>query len=304
MTAPLAFDDRGAGPAVVLIHGHPFNRSMWALQHQALSGRFRVVCPDLRGYGESAATEGTVTMRELAADVEALLDELEIDAAAVVGLSMGGLVAMELAIANPGRWWALGLVATTAAPVTEAERRERLATAETIDAEGMQSVVDSMGPRLFGAGVDSNVVDRVAKMMQTTNPLGAAAALFEPAWSTRTVEDDPSAPFFNDTPKYVVSSTLTEPTWRNSEILGPYDPGAIRRLKDEVEGDVYTSGSGMLVRAMLADGLVDELHLFVYPLARATGNRLFGEDEPVKLELAHAEKLENGAVYLNYRPAG
>jgi len=177
VTAPLAFDDRGAGPAVVLIHGHPFNRSMWALQHQALSGRFRVVCPDLRGYGESAATEGTVTMRELAADVEALLDELEIDAAAVVGLSMGGLVAMELAIANPGRWWALGLVATTAAPVTEAERRERLATAETIEAEGMQSVVDSMGPRLFGAGVDSNVVDRVAKMMQTTNPLGAAAAL-------------------------------------------------------------------------------------------------------------------------------
>jgi dihydrofolate reductase len=53
---------------------------------------------------------------------------------------------------------------------------------------------------------------------------------------------------------------------QNSKIIGPYDPNAIRSLTDEVEGDLYTSGSGTLVRAMLADGLVDELHLFVYPL--------------------------------------
>jgi hypothetical protein len=80
--------------------------------------------------------------------------------------------------------------------------------------------------------------------------------MFEPAWSTRTVEDDPGAPFFNDTTKYVVSGTLTTPTSRNSEIIGPYDPGAIRTLKHEVDGDLYVSGSGTLVRAMLADGLV------------------------------------------------
>jgi len=90
--------------------------------------------------------------------------------------------------------------------------------------------------------------------------------MFEPAWSTRTVEDDPGAPFFNDTTKYVVSATLTTATWRNSKIIGPYDPDAIRSLKEDVDGDLYVSGSGMLVRAMLADGLVDELHLFVYPL--------------------------------------
>ena len=72
--------------------------------------------------------------------------------------------------------------------------------------------------------------------------------MFEPAWSTRTVEDDPGAPFFNDTTKYVVSSTLKNATWRNSKILGPYDPGAIRSLKDEVDGDIYVSGSGTLVR--------------------------------------------------------
>src|ERR671932_5399 len=95
--------------------------------------------------------------------------------------------------------------------------------------------------------------------------------MFEPAWSTRTVDEDPGAPFFNETPKYVVSSSLTEATWRNSEIAGPYDPAAIRRLKDEVDGDLYISGSGTLVRALLADGLVDGLHLFVYPLTRGAG---------------------------------
>ena len=127
--------------------------------------------------------------------------------------------------------------------------------------------------------------------------------MFEPAWSTRTAEDDPGAPFFNDTTKYVVSGTLKDATWRNSEIVGPYDPEAIRGLKDEVDGDLYVSGSGTLVRAMLADGLVDGLHLFVFPLTRGSGPRLFPEDAaPGKLSLATSESYDNGVVYLGYRP--
>jgi dihydrofolate reductase len=126
--------------------------------------------------------------------------------------------------------------------------------------------------------------------------------MFEPAWSTRTVEDDPGAPFFNDTNKYVVSGTLETGTWRNSEIIGPYDPERIRKLKDDV-GDVYVSGSGTLVRAMLADGLVDELHLLVYPVTRGSGPRLFPEGgEPRKLSLAASESFENEVLYLNYQP--
>src|SRR2546429_7191501 len=126
---------------------------------------------------------------------------------------------------------------------------------------------------------------------------------FEPAWSTRTVEDDPGAPFFNDTTKYVVSATLTTATWRNSKIIGPYDPDAIRSLKDEVDGDLYVSGSGTLVRAMLADGLVDGLHLFVFPLTRGSGPRLFPEGAPPStLSLAASDSYENGVVYLAYRP--
>jgi dihydrofolate reductase len=127
--------------------------------------------------------------------------------------------------------------------------------------------------------------------------------MFEPAWSTRTVADDPGAPFFNDTTKYVVSSTLANATWRNSQILGPYDPAAIRRLKAEIDGDIYVSGSGTLVRAMLADGLIDELHLFVYPLTRGEGPRLFPDGAaPAKLSLDACESYENGVVYLAYRP--
>jgi len=126
--------------------------------------------------------------------------------------------------------------------------------------------------------------------------------MFEPAWSTRTVEDDPGAPFFNDTTKYVVSGTLTNPTWRNSEVIGPYDPDRIRSLKDEV-GDLYVSGSITLVRAMLDDGLIDGLHLFVYPLTRGAGPRLFPETAtPKKLALEAYDRYDNGVVYLNYRP--
>ena len=128
--------------------------------------------------------------------------------------------------------------------------------------------------------------------------------MFEPAWSTRTVEDDPGAPFFNDTMKYVVSATLSDPTWRNSEVVGPYDAGRIQRLKEEAAGDLYVSGSITLVRAMLADGLIDELDLFVYPLTRGTGPRLFPEGAaPRKLSLAASEAYDNGVVYSAYRPA-
>jgi len=125
--------------------------------------------------------------------------------------------------------------------------------------------------------------------------------MFEPSWSTRTAEEDPGAPFFNDTTKYVVSGTLENPTWRNSQVIGAYDAEAIRKLKGEV-GDMYLSGSATLVHALLADGLVDELHLFVYPLTRGDGPRLFPEGAaPTKFSLAVAESYDNGVLYLNYR---
>ncbi|WP_433290967.1 dihydrofolate reductase family protein [Pseudonocardia sp. CA-142604] len=127
--------------------------------------------------------------------------------------------------------------------------------------------------------------------------------MFAPAWSSRTVEDDPGAPFFNDTPKYVVSSTLEQADWNNSSVLGGYDAEAIRKFKDGVDGGIYISGSATLVRALIADGLVDELHLFVYPVALGTGLRLFPEGTPkTTMTLVGSQAFDNGVVQLTYGP--
>jgi dihydrofolate reductase len=155
----------------------------------------------------------------------------------------------------------------------------------------------------FEYGFESKMGEALAKLTESCTGilLGRKTyQMFEPAWSTRTVEDDPGAPFFNDTTKYVVSGTLQEGTWRNSEIVGPYDADIIRKLKGSTDGNLYTSGSISLVQAMLADGLVDELHLFAYPVSFGEGTRLFA-GVPAKFELATSEAYDNGVVYLNYR---
>ncbi|MDR3084268.1 MAG: dihydrofolate reductase family protein [Streptomyces sp.] len=127
---------------------------------------------------------------------------------------------------------------------------------------------------------------------------------FAPAWSAKTAEEDPGAPFMNETPKYVVSSTLQTAEWKNTTILGPYSPSTIGDLKERVDGTIYVSGSGTLARAMLTDGLVDELHLFVYPLAHGPGQRLFTDGGPAtKFALAGSEAYSSGVVHLTYTPA-
>jgi dihydrofolate reductase len=128
--------------------------------------------------------------------------------------------------------------------------------------------------------------------------------MFAPAWSARTADEDPGAPFMNESPKYVVSGSLETADWSNSTILGRYSADAIRGLKDKIDGGIYVSGSGTLVRAMLADGLVDELHLFIYPVSRGAGQRLFADDGPVRTyALAGSEAYSNGVLHLTYTPA-
>jgi 3-oxoadipate enol-lactonase len=175
----LAFDEAGTGPVIVLIHGHPFNRSMWAPQLLALSSQFRVVAPDLPGYGASAARGQKVTMREFAESVLELLDEIAVAEAAVVGLSMGGLIAMELGLRRPERIRAVVLAATTAAPVSEPEAHRRRATADQMERDGMLDVALDMAAKLFGPAArrDPGIVEPVVSMMIRSPPAGAAAAL-------------------------------------------------------------------------------------------------------------------------------
>ncbi len=91
--------------------------------------------------------------------------------------------------------------------------------------------------------------------------------------------------------------------WKNLTILGAYDPQAIRKLKDEV-GSIHISGSGTLVRALLADGLVDELHLLVYPIVLGSGSKLCPDGaQCTPLALAGQEAFDNGVLHLTHPPA-
>jgi dihydrofolate reductase len=159
----------------------------------------------------------------------------------------------------------------------------------------------------FDYPFDPKMGEAIGALMQRSEGLLLGRRTYEqfaPAWSGRTAEDDPGAPFMNESAKYVVSGTLKSADWSNSTILGPYDPDAIRALKDRLESDLYVSGSGTLVRAMLADGLVDRLELMVFPLVLGSGGRLFREGgPPAKMTLAATEGYESGVVRLAYRPA-
>src|SRR4051812_26309620 len=100
----LAYDDFGPGPVVVLLHGFPLNRKIWSAQETSVGSIYRVIAPDLRGHGASAAPEGIYTVEVMASDVLELLDALQIREPVVLGgLSMGGYVALALMDMAPER---------------------------------------------------------------------------------------------------------------------------------------------------------------------------------------------------------
>lgn len=178
----LAFDDEGAGePAVVLLHGFPFNRSMWRGQVELLRASYRVITPDLRGHGETSVAEGAAaTMEEMARDVAALLDELNVARAVVGGLSMGGYVALAFYRLFRERVRALVLADTRAEADTEDAKRGREETARRALEEGTQTIADTMLPKLLAPATfeeNSPAVALVRGMILGTRPEGAAAAL-------------------------------------------------------------------------------------------------------------------------------
>ena len=183
----LAYTDTGLGLPVVLLHGYPFNRTLWNEQVSALSNGYRVITPDLRGLGESDASPSedgagprAATMNRMAQDVAALLDHLEISRAVIGGLSMGGYVALAFYKQFPSRVRALILADTRAQADTEEGKQTRRQQAEKALAEGMAGIADSMLPKLLTPDTVSKrpeVVKRVRDMMLKTKPEGAAGAL-------------------------------------------------------------------------------------------------------------------------------
>jgi dihydrofolate reductase len=126
---------------------------------------------------------------------------------------------------------------------------------------------------------------------------------FAAAWPD--MEDDAGfADKMNSMKKYVVSSTLTDPTWNNTEVLGPDLKAEVERIKREAPGDILIAGSAQLVQGLLALDLVDELRLMTFPIVLGGGKRLWGEQEnAVPLKLASAQPLGSGTVIHVYQRA-
>lgn len=176
----MAYTDSGIGRPVVLIHGYPFNRSLWNEQLAVLSTSYRVIAPDLRGFGESDASDGPATMNRMAQDVALLMEHLGITRATIGGLSMGGYVALAFYKQFPSRVRALVLADTRAQADTEEAKQTRAQHAEKALTEGMAGIADLMLPKLLRPETVSKrpeVVKSLRDMMLKTKPEGAAAAL-------------------------------------------------------------------------------------------------------------------------------
>ena len=178
-TVTLHFTDHGQGIPLVLLHGFPFNGTIWQEQARALSDHCRIVVPDLRGHGRSPAPEGVYYMELMAQDVLNLLDSLDIDKAVIIGHSMGGYVALAGWHVAPERFQALGLICSHALPDTEEGKLARYKLAEEVLAEGSSVVAKSLLPRLFAPGLpaDEAFIEQVHTMMLNTKPLGLMGAL-------------------------------------------------------------------------------------------------------------------------------
>ena len=178
----LAYDDMGKGPAVLLIHGFPLNRQMWQPQLQPLADAgYRVIAPDLRGFGASDAPAGGYSMEGFADDIIALMDALQIERAVIGGMSMGGYILMNLLERYPDRVRAACFIATRSNADDEAGRERRKAMADEAERLGANPIIKIFAELLFAAETSHNcpeLIARVSSWMRETNPKGLAGGLF------------------------------------------------------------------------------------------------------------------------------
>ncbi|MDL4821844.1 alpha/beta fold hydrolase [Actinomadura opuntiae] len=180
MTVQLYARDVGSGTPLVLLHAFPLSSAMWLEQRQGLANRFRVVTPDLRGFGGSRLGTDEPSIEAMADDVAHLFRRLGLQRAVVGGLSMGGYVAMALCRRHPDLVLGVVLASTRAAADTDAVRENRLRQAEQIDRDGsVQVLLDEMLPGLVGPTTYRQralVYGRVRGLVQATPPQAAAWA--------------------------------------------------------------------------------------------------------------------------------
>lgn len=175
----LHYTEAGQGMPVVLVHGFPFNHHIWDAQIAGLSAGYRVIAPDLRGFGESPAPDDGYSMDDFAADIVALLDRLGIDRAVWVGHSMGGYITFAALRRWPERVSAVALVATHAQPDSHEKKLQREASADNAMIKGVSDTAFSMMGTIFASEVDRQgpMAQRIYDIMINTAPHAVAGAL-------------------------------------------------------------------------------------------------------------------------------
>ena len=165
-TTPIAYDDRGQGPATVLLHPFPLSRTTWAGIADALAAHRRVIAVDARGFGETPFT-GPFAIADLADDLAALLDRLDFARATVLGMSMGGYAALAFAARHRERLSALVLADTRAAADSADTRAARAAALAMIASAGPAAYLAASLPRLLSPGAPPALIAHVTSRAET-----------------------------------------------------------------------------------------------------------------------------------------
>ncbi len=176
----LAYDEAGAGPPVLFVHGYPLSRRMWRPQLDGLGGVCRLLAVDLRGHGDSQATPPPYTVDLLADDLNAFLDALGINHPVIInGLSMGGYVTLAFYRKYTARVARLILTSTRAGPDSPEARTKRNQSINVIETDGVAPIVDNMAVQLLAPvnRTQPALLQEVRTIMLQTSPQGAMGDL-------------------------------------------------------------------------------------------------------------------------------
>jgi pimeloyl-ACP methyl ester carboxylesterase len=176
----LFYEESGEGVPIVLIHGHPFDCTMWHPQLEAGITGYRLIAPDLRNFGKTTSPNPAADFATYAKDLVALADALGLAKFYVAGLSMGGQIALEVAIAAPERLLGLILCDTFAELDTPEKKDGRFALADRLDAEGMDKYAEEVLPKMLCAETierNHKLAAELLAMMKRAPAAGASAAL-------------------------------------------------------------------------------------------------------------------------------
>jgi dihydrofolate reductase len=184
----------------------------------------------------------------------------------------------------------------------------KIALSQNISLDG---VMQSPGPtdvpfkyRGWAVDFDFNYEEEVGlEQAQNSEALLLGRVTYEAMQAFWPTAEGELADRLNELPKYVVSSTLTDPPW-NATVLGDDWPEEVARLRKELDGEIVVYGSRRLSQALIGMGLVDELRLLVYPVLLGAGDRLFGEtQDKIPMRLVESRPFGGGVVSMIYAPA-